>query len=112
MPHEPRSARTLRQPRPRRDSMHVGIRWRRALVLVVVSLCIPALAAQRGGLKKIPGARDLGKTSSSKMVTVSFWLRMHQPDAVAQKAQAVHDPSSGQYQQWSAAAFSAANSPT
>src|SRR5262249_11661509 len=68
--------------------------------------------AQRGGLKKIPGARDLGKTSSSKMVTVSFWLRMHQPDAVAQKAQAVHDPSSGQYQQWSASAFSAANSPT
>ena len=91
--------------------MHVGTRWRRALVLVALSLCSPALASARSALKKIPGARDLGKVSASKPVNITVWLRMHEGSALEQRVQAVHDPSSAQYQQWSSSVF-AANAPS
>ena len=91
--------------------MHVGTRWRRAAVLVVLSLCIAAPVSARSALKKIPGAVDLGKVSDSKTVNISVWLKMNQGSAVEQKFQAVHDPSSAQYQQWSGSAFSA-NAPS
>ncbi|HTS80240.1 MAG TPA: S53 family peptidase [Myxococcaceae bacterium] len=91
--------------------MHIDSRWRRAATLAVLAICSPSLAVARGG-PKIPGARDLGRTSDSKQVTVSLWLKMHQASSLEQNALAVHDPSSARYQQWSAAAFSPANLPT
>jgi hypothetical protein len=95
--------------------------------LAVVGLAATALltvhvAAQSSNLnghvlaKHTPGfvarATDMGPEDSSKMVTVTLWLRMHNTDALDAVVQQLYDPSSSNYHHWlTQAEFNASYAP-
>src|SRR5262249_30780086 len=86
---------------------------RPVIVLVSLLLGLPALAAPAGARRPAARAQDLGATSSSKTLSISVWLKMHQPDVLQQTVQAQQDATSAGFQQWSSAgAINAAHSPT
>src|SRR5215468_7896175 len=83
----------------RRIQMHLGLIRRSALVVATLMLGLPALAAPRGA-KALARAQDLGSSSSSKIMNVSVWLKMHQTDVLQQTVAAQQDATSSSFQQW------------
>lgn len=95
--------------------MRVGFIGRWAVVLVSSSLAVPAFAAgsRTGRSTMLSRAVDLGATNSSRTVTVTVWLRMHQGDVLEQTVQAQHDPASASFGKWSdPSAVAAAHAPS
>jgi len=97
--------------------MRVGFIGRSAIVIVCLFSGLPAFAAPTGTRSRpVPRsarASDLGATSSSKVVTITAWLRMHQGGALEQTVQAQQDPASAGFEKWSDdATLDAAYAPT
>jgi subtilase family serine protease len=93
--------------------MRIGT-YRRAAIVLCSLLAIPAPAAARGGAPRFTSrATDLGATSSSRIVPVTVWLKMHDTGALEDTVQALHDPASPRFQAWASdAAIDAAHAPT
>jgi len=79
--------------------MQLGFIRRPLAILATLLLALPALAAPRGA-KGLSRAQDLGASNSSKVMNISVWLKMHQPDVLAQTVSAQQDAASASFQQW------------
>ena len=95
--------------------MHTGFDWRIAIALLssLASMAATAAPHKRGSeaAKFTSRAVDLGATSGSQRVSLTFWLRMQNGAELAQTVQSQHDPAGAAFQLWSAAAFDAAHAP-
>ena len=95
--------------------MRVGFIGRSAIVCLLTG--VAAFAAPTGTRSRptprAARAVDLGATSSSKVVTITAWLRMHQGSALEQTVQSQQDPASAGFEKWSDdSALDAAYAPT
>jgi len=83
------------------------------LVVSAVLSSLSAFAAPPGGPRFTKRATDLGATSSSQIVPVTVWMKVHSDSALEQRVQAAHDPSSTSFQRWTSdATLDAAHAPT
>jgi len=94
--------------------MRMGFISRKAVVLATVLAAAPAFAATsaRGPATKVPRAVDLGITNSSKLVTITAWLRMHDGARLEQTVRDQQNPSSPKFGRFSGGAALASHAPT
>src|SRR5262245_12610076 len=89
---------------------------RSAIALVLLGLALSATVAAagpRGASARLSRPTDLGRTTSSRLVTITAWLRMRQTGVLEQTVQAQQDPTSPSFERWSDdAAVDAAHAPT